>query len=41
MKLHFPKRKPKIVCYRDYKKFLNEIFRAEFDIQLWKHDNIT
>ena len=34
MKLHFPKQKPKIICYRDYKKFRSEIFKAECDNEL-------
>ena len=33
MKLHFPKQKPKIK-YKDYKKFRNEVFRAELDNEL-------
>ena len=38
MKLHFSKQKPKIICYRDYKKFGDEIFKAELDNELRKHD---
>ena len=38
MKLHVPKQKPKITYYRDYKKFRNKIFRAEFDKELLNHD---
>ena len=33
MKLHFPKQKPKINC-KDYKKFRNDVFRAELDNEL-------
>ena len=38
MKLHFPKQKPKIICYRDCKRFRNQIFRSELDNGLLKHD---
>ena len=38
MRLYFLKQNPKIICYRDYKKFCNEIFKAELDNELSKHD---
>ena len=43
MKLHFPKQKPKIICYQDYKNLRNdhnEIFRAEKLIYVEVNTNI-
>ena len=39
LKQYFPKPKPKIVYYRDYRNFRNDEFRAELD-EILKHDNI-
>ena len=38
MKQHFPKLKPKVIDYRDYRNFRNNEFRAELDNELLKHD---
>ena len=38
LKQYFPKPKPKIVNYRDYKNFRNDEFRAELDNEILKHD---
>ena len=38
LKQYFPKSKPKIVNYRDYRNFRNDEFRAELDNEILKHD---
>ena len=38
LKQDFPKPKPKIVNYRDYRNFRNDEFRAELDNEVLKHD---
>ena len=38
MKLQFPKEKRKIISDRDYKKVLNETFRAKLDNELLNHE---
>ena len=38
LKQYFPKPKPKIVNYRDYRNFRNEEFRTELDNKILKHD---
>ena len=38
LKQYFPKPKPKIVSYRDYRNFRNDEFRAELDNEILKHD---
>ena len=38
LKQYFPKLKPKVVNYRDYRKFRNEEFRAQLDNEILKHD---
>ena len=38
LKQYFPKRKPKIVSYRDYRNFQNDEFRAELDNEILEHD---
>ena len=38
LKQYFPKPKPKIVNYRDYRKFRNDEFRAELDNEILKYD---
>ena len=38
LKQYFPKPKPKIVSYRDYRNFRNDEFRAERDNKILKHD---
>ena len=38
LKKYFPKTKPKIVYYRDYRNFRNDEFRAELDKEILKHD---
>ena len=38
LKQHFPKPKPKIVNYRDYRNFRNDKFRAGLDSKILKHD---
>ena len=38
LKQYFPKPKPKIVNYRDYRNFRNDEFRAELDNEVLKHD---
>ena len=38
LKHYFPKPKPKIVNYRDYRNFRNDEFRAELDNEILKHD---
>ena len=37
LKQYFPKPKPKIVNYRDYRNFRNDEFRAELDNEILKH----
>ena len=38
LKQYFPKPKPKIVNYREYRNFRNDEFRAELDNEILKHD---
>ena len=38
LKQYFPKLKPKVVNYRDYRKFRNEEFRIQLDNEILKHD---
>ena len=38
LKQYFPKPKPKIVNYGDYRNFRNDEFRAELDNEILKHD---
>ena len=38
LKQYFPKLKPKVVNYRDYRNFRNNEFRAELDNEMLKHD---
>ena len=38
LKQYFPKPKPKIVNYRDYRNFRNDEFKAELDNEILKHD---
>ena len=38
LKQYFPKPKPKIVNYREYRNFRNDQFRAELDNEILKHD---
>ena len=38
LKQYFPKPKPKIVNYRDYRNFRNDEFRAELDNEILKHN---
>ena len=38
LKQYFPKLKPKVVNYRDYRNFRNEKFRAQLDNEILKHD---
>ena len=38
LKQYFPKPKPKIVNYRDYRNFRNDEFRAELDNKILKRD---
>ena len=38
LKQYFPKLKQKVVNSRDYRKFLNDKFRAELDNEILKHD---
>ena len=38
LKQYFPKPKPKIVNYRDYRNFRNDEFRAELDNEILKYD---
>ena len=38
LKQYFPKPKPKIVSYRDYRNFQNDEFRAELDNEILEHD---
>ena len=35
---YFPRPKPKIINYRDYRILLNDEFRAELDNEILKHD---
>ena len=35
---YFPKLKPKVVNYRDYRNFRNNEFKAELDNEMLKHD---
>ena len=38
LKLYFPKQKPNIQTFRDYKRFQNDLFRSELDYELTKLD---
>ena len=38
LKLYFPKQKPNIQIFRDYKRFQNDLFRPELDSELSKLD---
>ena len=38
LKQYFPKLKPKILNYRDYREFRNDEFRAQLDSEILKHD---
>ena len=38
LKLYFPKQKPNIQTFRDYKRFQNDLFRSELDYELSKLD---
>ena len=38
LKQYFPKLKPKVVNYKNYRKFLNDEFRAQLDNEILKHD---
>ena len=38
LKLYFPKQKPNIQTFRDYKRFQNDLFRSELDYKLSKLD---
>ena len=38
LKQYFPKLKPKVVNYRDYRKFRNDGFRAQRDCEILKYD---
>ena len=38
LKLYFPKQKPNIQTFRDYKIFQNDLFRSELDYELSKLD---
>ena len=38
LKLYFPKQKPNIQTFRDYKRFENDLFRSELDYELSKLD---
>ena len=38
LKLYFPKQKPNIQTFRDYKRFQNDLFRPELDYKLSKLD---
>ena len=38
LKQYFPKPKPNVVNYRDYRKFRKDGFRAQLDNELLKHD---
>ena len=38
LKLYFPKQKPNIQIFRDYKRFQNDLFRSELDFELSKLD---
>ena len=38
LKQYFPKLKPKVVNYRDYRNFRNNKFRTELDTEMLKHD---
>ena len=38
LKLYFPKQKPNIQTFRDYKRFQNSLFRSELDYELSKLD---
>ena len=38
LKQYFPKLKPKVVNYRDYRNFCNEVFTAQLDNKILKHD---
>ena len=38
IKQYFPKQKPKVIMYRDYQNFRNDLFRAELDNEILKYD---
>ena len=38
LKQYFPKPKPKVINYRDYRNFRNDEFRAELDNKILKYD---
>ena len=38
LKKYFPKAKPKVVNYRDYRKFRRDEFRSKLDNEILKHD---
>ena len=38
LKQYFPKLKPKVLNYRDYREFRNDEFRAQLDSEILKHD---
>ena len=38
LKLYFPKQKPNIQTFRDYKRFPNDLFRSKLDFELSKLD---
>ena len=41
MKTHFPKLKPNVVNYRDYKNFVNNYFRSELLQEISSDSDIT
>ena len=41
LKIHYKKRKPLVVTYRDYKKFSIESFRSELLSAMERHNNIS
>ena len=38
LKQYFPQPKPKVINYRDHRKFRNDEFRAQLDNEILKHD---
>ena len=38
LKLYFPKQKPYIQTFRDYKRFQIDLFKLELDFETTKHD---
>ena len=38
LKQYFPQQKSKVINYRDYRKFRDNEFRAQFDSEILKHD---